>query len=205
MPEPDLEDLRRKIIDDLEQVELALKRQRADEEQHPRPVLRLLKGGLVGGAIWAGVEWFRDYKRVAAALVAAGITVTAAYVADQDDLPGASPPPTRPSITPTRAPRPTDRPSATPAPSTPPRTSPLRKLGTIAVEPADERTSAKRPDPVRTRTPGPTPTMVLTTTDLIPTPTVTIIPTVTVSPIAGPSCLGVATKLLKANLCLPLG
>lgn len=201
MPEADLEDLRQKILADLEQVDLALKTQRQEQEEHPRPILRLLKGGLVGGVILAGVEWFRDYKRIGVALVAAGITITTAMVVDQDDgLPGADPPPGRHATAPTKPPRPSAKLTETTAPSTPPRTSPLRTLGTRPIEPATVRSSTPRTAPPRTLPPAPTPT-VLTTPTPIP---VTVTPPTIILPTITPKCVAeVSTGLLDVDLCLP--
>lgn len=203
MPEADLEDLRQKILADLEEVDLALKTQSQEQEERPRPVLRLLKGGLVGGLILAGVEWFRDYKRIAVALVAAGITISAAVVVDQDDgLPEADPPPGPQTTAPTKPPRPSAKPTGTPAPSTPPRTSPLRTLGTRDIEPTEMWSSTPRTAPPPTRPPT-TPTVLITQTLALPvtiTPPTTIItiPTIT------PKCVAeVSTNLLDVDLCLP--
>lgn len=200
MPEPDLEALRRKILEDLEQVELALKREQ--QEDHPKPTLRLLKGGLVGGAIWSGIEWLRTYKRIGVALVAAGITIGAAGLAEQDDgFSGADPPPSQHTTESPNLPTTPAKARATPPPGTPPRTSPLRTLGTKSMTPETTTPSAAPQPPPRSKPPRPTPTLLATPTST-PAP-VTVTPPVTV-PTTLPTCPDLAVgDLLEVKLCLP--
>lgn len=189
--ERDYEQLQRKIEEGLDAVR-ELKRIEAEEKRRKRPKLRLIKGGLLGGAIWAGVEWFRDYKRIAVALTAVGVTAVGAVIAEQPHSPGADPPP---AAIPTRVapviPRHTPRPLATPTPTIPPRTSPLRTLASRPIE------SAK-----------PSPTLPPT----VPRPrateaTPTILPSVLATPELTETTQAIkcTVDVLGVKLCLPLG
>lgn len=109
------------------------------EESREHPKLRLIKGGLIGAGVWAGVEWLRGYRRVGLGVLASTAAASGfVYVTPtMPDRPNADiPPPTRHVAEPNRPPTPkvpvTPRPPARPVPSTtaketsPPRTSPLR-------------------------------------------------------------------------------
>jgi hypothetical protein len=126
MPD-DYEQLQKRIEDGVRAAE-ELQRLIAEMKRKDRPKLKLVRGGLVGGAIWAGVEWLRNYK-LAVALAATAVTITGATIAEHPASPGADPPPAsvRPSTPPRTSVSPPPRrdPVAAPTPR-PPRTSPLR-------------------------------------------------------------------------------
>jgi hypothetical protein len=196
----DYEQLKRTIEDGVRAAE-ELQKLLAEQKREARPKFRLIKGGLIGAVIWAGVEWFRDYRRVAVAVAAVGIAAGAAVFAEQQDLgpPSAQPPsisvkptPPRSSVSP---PPPTDT-VVTPTPtlSSPPRTSPLRTLA----KPNITMPTPVRSTPTATARTIPTPTAVITLTD---TPIV-------VTPSIQPSidtCPGLITNLIEVKLCLRLG
>lgn len=196
-----IEELEKRIADGLEAVR-ELKRLKA-EEPKARPKFRLIKGGLVGAGIWAGVEWIRNYKRVVVALTATGITVAGAVIAEDPGSPGADPPSQvithPPPSVPTK--RPTAVPTARPSP-TPQRTSPQRTQAPMRIPPAAPSSTpakTKEPTQVRTRTPTETPTEA-PVVSLPVTPTIT--PSAAVETITALPC---AIDLLGVKLCLPLG
>lgn len=176
----------------------------ADEGRQKRPKLGLIKGGLVGAGVWSGVEWLRNGRRIAAALVATGITVTGATIAEYPGSPGADPP-TQVITRPPKA-EPTKRPTVRPTTALTPRgTSPPRTQVPMRVSPPAEPVTIKpvvKPtvklsvvEPPPTLIPPPTPTPVVT---LPVSPTITV--PVTVSP-STPCTI----NLLGVELCLPLG
>ena len=79
--ERDYEQLQREIQIGLDAIR-ELKRIAAEEKRKERPRLKLLKGGLLGGAIGAGVEWVKHYV-AAVAIAATAVTVTGAVIAEQ--------------------------------------------------------------------------------------------------------------------------
>jgi len=188
----DYEQLKRTIEDGVRAAE-QLQKMLAEEKRKRRPRLKLIKGGLLVGAIWAGVEWLRDYKRVVIALAATGITATGAVIAEHPGSPGADPP--RPGIieTPRQAPpkvRPSSRPRPTPTVTpirtvsprrtSPPQTQPMR------VSPPESVETKARPSTTRTTRPSTTkPVAPPKTTQPIVTKTVSIpvTPTITTPPI----------------------
>jgi hypothetical protein len=118
----DYERLQRKIEDGLDAVR-ELKKLADEEKRKERPKLKLVREGLIGGTIWAGVEWLRDYK-IGVALTATAVAVVGGIIAEQPHSPGADPPAqaiTKPATPRTSAP-PTRPPSVTPRRTSPPRT-----------------------------------------------------------------------------------
>ena len=176
-----------------------LKRLAEEERREQRPKLRLIKGGLIWGAVLAGVEWFRNYRRAASALAVTGLVVTGGVIAEQPHSPGSDPPQTvrppaviRPSV-PTKTiatPRP-PRPQRT----SPPRTPPVRARIPVVV-PTATPTKTATPTPAPTRTPTKAPSQ-----ELLPTPSLS--PSV-------PATSALVTTVCQLNLlgvkvCLPLG
>lgn len=209
MPEK-IEQLERKIAEGLEAVR-ELKRLTAEEQRKDRPKLRLVRGGLLGAGILAGVEWLRDYKKVAVALVATGITITGATIAEHPGSPGADPPRQvivqPPKAKPSRPPIP--RPTATP---TPRRTSPPTTRAPMRITPPPAKPPVPKPavgkDPVQMPTPSPrqaTPSPGIPNLP-VSTPTVSLPVTPTAIPtpeIASPDTCTI--NLLGVHVCLPLG
>lgn len=200
MPD-DLEQLQRKIEEGLEAVR-ELRRLDAEKKKRERPKLKLIKGGLIGAGIWAGVEWLRDYRRTVGTLAFSGLAVTGTVVAELPHSPGSDPPgvikppaSTRPSVRPTVP----VRLDATPTPPRPPRTSPLRTPPVSATVAAPAATQpAKAPTPAPSRTPAKKPTEAI-----LPTPT--LLPSTTLTPPAVVSPEACTVDLLGVKLCLPLG
>jgi hypothetical protein len=177
----DLEKLKKQIEDGMRAAE-ELQQLLAEEKREQRPKLRLLKGGLLGGAIWAGVEWFRDYKRAAMALAATGMAVSGAVLVEQPDSPGADPPSQSIARPPSKAEpskRPTTRPTVAPRRTSPPRTTqPLARIAPPVSTSATPRLLQAAPSPAAvkppaTKSPAPKPTVTPTVT-----PPVTVTPTV---------------------------
>jgi hypothetical protein len=182
MPD-EYERLRKQIEDGVHAAE-KLQRLLAESKRdghHRKPKFKLIKGGIIGGAIWAGVEWFRDYKRIAAALAATGITVTGAVIAEHPGSPGADPP--RPAITKPAKPKPSVPPQPlttravvpTPRRTSPPRTQSPAAPTTAAVKPTVQPTvagtSTAKPSPSSTVSLPVTPTA----TPVVKTPVPTIV------------------------------
>lgn len=190
----DLEQLRRTIEDGVRAAE-QLQKLLAEEKRKRRPKLKLIKGGLIGAAIWAGVEWFRDYRRSAGALAFSGLVVTGIGITELPESPGSDPPEVikppvsvRPSV-PVRL-------DATPTPPRPPRTSPLRTTPAPAAAPAAAQ-PAKTPTPVATTAPTKEVAVEVTVPTLLPSTTLT---PASVSP--AQTC---KVDLLGVKLCLPRG
>jgi hypothetical protein len=168
---------------------------RLDQEQsRERPKLRLIKGGAVAVALFAGVEWLRGYRRatvgvLASTAAAGGIAYLAPSIPDppraEMDPPARhlAPSPRPPTPTVSVAPSPTPRSvPPTQAKASPPRTSPLR---------------TQVPVQVPTGTPTKTPTEV-------PIVSLPVTPTITVPVTASPST-PCTINLLGVQVCLPLG
>jgi len=179
MPD-DLQQLQRKIEEGLEAVR-ELRKLEAEKKKAARPKLRLIRGGAVGAAVWAGVEWLWGYK-AAVVLTAAAVTFTGGVLAEHPDRSGADPP--EHAIT---APKP--RSSAPPTPPraapTPRRTSPPRTqvpLATPTVVPPVRPVTARPVKPTPTLLPA-TPSLGVTKTPVTVSPPVkpTVTPSVTPS------------------------
>lgn len=195
--------LRKRIEDGLEALDELQRRLEASErvarERKDEPKLRLIKGGLVGAGIWAGVEWLRNYRRAVAALAVSGLTMGGVFIMEQPNSPGSDPPEAinpPASITPSvKPPTPTVKPR-------PPRTSPLRTLARnstpVAAPKASKPSHTSKPTP----TPSATPTVIPSIT---PSETLTeALPSLPVETpaLATESC---AINLLGIKVCLPLG
>jgi hypothetical protein len=169
-----LEELKKQIEDGVHAAE-ELQRLLAERKREERPRFRLIKGGLLGGAIAAGVEWLRGYV-AAIAIAATAVTVTGAVIAERPHSPGADPPQaiTRPTVKPKPPVSPTP-PSVTRAPrrTSPPRTQPTKApvaRPTPSLLPATPRLGATK-TPQQAKTAVPTKTVVP-----IVTPTITSAP-----------------------------
>lgn len=194
------ERLRRRISDGLEAVEELKRLEARERRERQKRRFRVIKGSVIGGAIWAGVEWFRDYRRTTTALAATGVTVASVMVMDLPDAPDPKPPDqstTEPSVIPT------PRASKT----SPPRTSPLRTVRSSTPVAAPASKSAKptarpTPPPAKPKTIEPKrtkPPKIL----VIPKPTELVDNNTLVTPsLRLPSC---PVDLLGVKLCLPRG
>lgn len=187
--ELDESELRQRIQAGIEAAdELKERLARLDEDQSSeRPKLRLIKGGAVAVALFAGVEWLRGYRRAAVGvLVTTAAAGSLAYVVPSiPDPPQAeveppvsrlAPSPKKPTPIVSVAPRRTPR-SASPtlADVSPPRTSPLRTQSTTPVP------SATPTKPPATATVSPVTTPVASITQSL-SPSGTVLPSVTVQP-----------------------
>jgi hypothetical protein len=185
----DYESLKRRIEDGVQAAE-ELQKLLAELERKRKPKLRLIKGGVLGGAIWAGVEWLRNYK-IAVALAATAATVVGGVIAEQPHSPGADPPAqaiTKPRPVKPRTSVPSSAPPRVAAP-TPRRTSPPRTRAPARVAPAE----SKSVKPVTTKpTVKPTKPSAKPTKAPVTTPAVSIPATPTV-PIETPptGCVGI--------------
>ena len=195
----DLEQLKRTIEEGARAAE-QLNKLLLEQKRGERPKLRLVKGGLIWGAVMAGVEWFRDYRRTAAALALSGLTVTGAVIAEQPHSPGSDPPQavkppsvTRPSATPSVRPKPTT--ALTPRRTSPPRTQVQARITPPPVAPSTTQPAeTKKPTQVPTSQPTKTPP----SDPIVSLPVApTITPTLPVD-----TC---TINLLGVKVCLPLG
>ena len=174
------------------------------EQSRERPKLRLIKGGAVAVALFAGVEWLRGYRRatvgvLASAAAAGGIAYLAPVIPDPPNAeigpPGylvPSPRPPTPTVSVT--PRPTPR----SAPPTQAKASPLR---TSPPRTSTKPTETKEPVRVPTPTPTPTPTKTPTVTPDVSLP---VTPT-TVAPVDTIAAIPCTLNALGIKICLPLG
>lgn len=203
----DYEQLQKRIEDGLDAIR-ELKKLAAEEKERERPKLKLVRGGLLGGAIWAGVEWLRSYK-LGVALVATAATAVSGVIAEQPHSPGADPPAQaikqpaepRPSVLPSQTPR-----TVVPSPrrTSPPRTpqAPQTTVPMRIAPPADPAKPTRRPAVKPTITPkqvpkpvAPKPTVSITVTPTLESPTLPQVP-------VEPAC---TIDLLGVEVCLPLG
>ena len=204
MPD-DLELLRKRIEDGVEAAEeyqriLQLQDRKDRGERKKR--FRLIKGGLIWGAVTAGVEWLRGYARTAATLAVSGAAVTGVVIAEQPHSPGADPPQAiKPPgmIRPSALPSP--RPKATPTPTRPRSTSPPRTQVSMRIPPPPAATTQpakpKKLAPVPTRQPStPVPTVSLPVTPTVSTPSLPV------EIVTTDAC---TLNLLGVRVCLPLG
>lgn len=198
--------LRKQIEEGLDALDELQRHLEAAEKQagEERPKFRLIKGGLIGAGIWAGVEWLRNSPRAAAALAFSGLAVGGLVIADPPHSPGSDPPA---SINPPAsvAPTPTKRPTLKP---TPPRTSPLRTQARItppSAAPPSTAPPTKEPVRVATQTPSmkatiTLPSVTVPTVSLPVTPTITVaLPTESVTPEV---CI---INILGIKVCPPRG
>lgn len=189
----------------------------AGEKRKDRPRLGVIKGGLVGAGIWSGVEWLRSGRRIAAALVATGITVSGATIAEHPGSPGADPP-TQVITRPPKA-EPTKRPTVRPSTALIPRgTSPPRTRVPMRVSPPAEPVTTKpvvrptvkpnvvkptvKPSVVKPSVVEPPSTAI--TPPSTPVVSLPVAPTITVPVTVSPSA-SCTIDLLGVKVCLPLG
>jgi hypothetical protein len=210
MPD-DLEALRKRIeegVEAAEQMQRILQQQERAARGEQKKRFRLIKGGAIGAAVSAGVEWLWGYK-VAVAVATAAVAFTGGVIADQPGSPSADPPQVvKPPAT-IRPPVP-PRPKATPTPlrTSPPRTQvPMRIIPPSA--PATTRPTVKPTvKPKEKPAVRPTPSQLPAAPSLgetNPTVSLPVTPTVTPSvPVVStpPPC---TVNLLGIKLCLPLG
>jgi hypothetical protein len=139
----DYERLQKQIEAGLDAVR-ELKKMADEQKRREQPKLKLIRGGLLGGALWAGVEWLRNYK-LGVVLAATAATFVGGVIAEQPHAPGADPPAAISKPTP---PRSSVSPSAPPrvAAPTPRRTSPPRTYARV-VPPAEPSKSAPSKTP----------------------------------------------------------
>lgn len=207
--ELDESELRQRIQAGIEAAdELKERLVRLDQEQSSeRPKFRLIKGGAVAVALFAGVEWLRGYRRAAVgALMTTAVAGGIAYVA-----PSISAPPHAEMDPPGRHLAPSPRPP-TPTVSVAPSRTPRSAPPTLA------DVSPSRTSPLRTRPTAPV--AVVTPTIVVPTRTPTVVPTrslpvvPTVSLPVAPTVVGAVETMtadpctinvLGIKVCLPLG
>lgn len=205
MPE-DLTQLRKTVEEGVLAAE-KLQKLLAEQKRRERPKLRLIKGGMLGGAIWAGVEWLRNYK-IAVALTATAAGVAGGVIADRPHTPGGDPPAQailkpaepRPSVPPTSTPRvvvPSPRrtsPPRTAARPTPPKAVETPRVEKTTVKPPPKppvsRPEPSAPKPVAPTTTKPTLKLPVTKPPVKTTPAPTVSVTVTVPP-ASPCAVGI--------------
>lgn len=210
MPD-EYERLRRRIEDGLKTADELERRLAAAEREKRKHRFKVIKGGVVGGAVWAGVEWLMNPRKIALSVAAGGLAITGTTISDHPGSPSSDPPEAMkppasvsPSVTPTPTVKPTPR---------PPRTSPLRTLGrssTPVVAPTRKtvpsHTPQKAPSAVPTRTPTVSPTQT-PTVSLTETPSGPLaeVPEIVETPTLPSPVTTCAVDLLGVKVCLPLG
>lgn len=155
-------------------------------------VASVFKGGALGAALLAGVEWLRRHREVTVALVVAGVAAVAAWLMWPDDQSPSGRPPVQPTVTvtetsvssltppstaaPTLTPSPGVRPSPTPrvTPTTQPTLGPTSTV--MPVETLLPSPTVTRRPPTAAPTQAPT-TTTPTTTEPTPSATATSSPT----------------------------
>lgn len=140
-------------------------------------VASVFKGGILGAALLAGVEWLRRHREVTVALVVAGVAAVAAWLMWPD--PGNRPsfkPPVTPTVTitqtsvpplttpPTAVPTPSVEPTITTMPTTTPRSpttgpaSPPAARGTTTTAERERTSTTVSVQPTASREPSGSPT-----------------------------------------------
>lgn len=200
-----LQELQQKIEEGLAAAK-ELKQLAAEEKCQNRPKLRLIKGGLTWGAIWAGVEWFRNYRRGVAALTLSGLTMGGVFIAEHPNSPGSDPPE---SVKPPAAVKPSTEPTAKPTVTPrPPRTSPLRTLARNSTPVAAPGPTATPDKPAPSRTPTtPSPSIEpAETPDQAPLASLPPLPTKAMeTPELATPAITCVINLLGIEVCLPRG